>query len=171
MEMTKWFDTNYHYLVPEIGPDAEFRPASTKPLDEHAEALRLGVATRPVLVGPVSFLLLAKPTVAGFSPLDVLPRLLPVYQHVLAELSRAGCDWVQLDEPCLVTDLSPAARSAYTRAYAALAQGQRPRCLLATSTWPPGSLLTGSMWTWSGAPASSNVSWTGLTARRCCPLA
>ena len=132
LEMTKWFDTNYHYLVPEIGPDAEFRPASTKPLDEHAEALRLGVATRPVLVGPVSFLLLAKPTVAGFSPLDVLPRLLPVYQHVLAELSRAGCDWVQLDEPCLVTDLSPAARSAYTRAYAALAQGQRPRCLLAT---------------------------------------
>ena len=66
LEMTKWFDTNYHYLVPELGPDTQFNLDSTKPIDEHAEARRLGVETRPVLVGPVSFLLLAKPTATAF---------------------------------------------------------------------------------------------------------
>jgi 5-methyltetrahydropteroyltriglutamate--homocysteine methyltransferase len=132
LEMTKWFDTNYHYLVPELGPDAQFRPGWTKPLDEHAEARRLGVPTRPVLVGPVSFLLLAKPTVAGFAPIDLLPALLPVYQQVLAGLSQAGCEWVQLDEPFLVTDLSLAQRTAFADAYRSLASGRRPRCLLAT---------------------------------------
>jgi 5-methyltetrahydropteroyltriglutamate--homocysteine methyltransferase len=132
LEMTKWFDTNYHYLVPELGQDAQFRLGSTKPLDEHAEAAGLGVPTRPVLVGPVSFLLLAKPTTAALAPIELLPRLVPVYQQVLAELSISGCEWVQLDEPFLVTDLSPAQRAAFADAYSALATGRRPRCLIAT---------------------------------------
>ena len=74
LEMTKWFDTNYHYLVPELGPDAAFRVASDKPVAELTEAAALGIATRPVLVGPVTFLLLAAGTEPGFSPLDLLPR-------------------------------------------------------------------------------------------------
>ena len=132
LEMTKWFDTNYHYLVPELGPDTQFHLDSTKPIDEHAEARRLGVETRPVLVGPVSFLLLAKPTATAFSPLDLLPRLLPVYQQILATLSQSGCEWVQLDEPFLVTDLSATERTAFVDAYSTLASSLRPRCLLAT---------------------------------------
>ncbi len=132
LEMTKWFDTNYHYLVPELGPDTQFHLGSTKPIDEHAEARRLDVETRPVLVGPVSFLLLAKPTATGFSLLDLLPRLLPVYQQVLATLFQSGCEWVQLDEPFLVTDLSPTERTAFVDAYSTLTSSPRPRCLLAT---------------------------------------
>jgi len=123
LEMTKWFDTNYHYLVPEVGPGTRFEVAGTKPVSEHAEARRLGVETRPVLIGPVSFLLLAKPTATGLEPLQLLPRLLPVYQQLLAELSQSGCEWVQLDEPFLVTDLGPAGRAAFAEAYAALASG------------------------------------------------
>jgi 5-methyltetrahydropteroyltriglutamate--homocysteine methyltransferase len=132
LEMTKWFDTNYHYLVPELGPGTRLAADWRKPLGEHAEARLLGVDTRPVLIGPVSFLLLAKPTAAGWEPLRLLSRLVPAYQQVLAELSQSGCAWVQLDEPFLVTDLSPAARAAFTGAYATLASGRRPRCLLAT---------------------------------------
>jgi 5-methyltetrahydropteroyltriglutamate--homocysteine methyltransferase len=135
LEMTKWFDTNYHYLVPEIGPGTEFRLSSRKPFEEYAEAWWLDLDTRPVLLGPVSFLLLAKPAQsasAGFSTLDALPRLLRVYQEVLAELAGAGCQWVQLDEPFLVTDLGPAAKAAYEKAYSELLAGPRPHCLLAT---------------------------------------
>jgi 5-methyltetrahydropteroyltriglutamate--homocysteine methyltransferase len=132
LEMTKWFDTNYHYLVPELGPDSEFGLASTKPVDELTEALDLGIATRPVLVGPVTFLLLSAGARPGFSPLDLLDRLLPVYERVLADLAAAGADWVQLDEPCLVTDLDAPARDAYRRAYAALAAASDARLLVAT---------------------------------------
>jgi 5-methyltetrahydropteroyltriglutamate--homocysteine methyltransferase len=132
LEMTKWFDTNYHYLVPELGPASGFRLASTKPVDELAEARRLGIATRPVLVGPVSFLRLATGTEPGFDPLDLLDRLLPVYGEVLARLGAAGADWVQLDEPCLVTDLDQVAHHALRRAYEALAAAGPARLLLAT---------------------------------------
>jgi 5-methyltetrahydropteroyltriglutamate--homocysteine methyltransferase len=132
LAMTKWFDTNYHYLVPELGPATVFRRGSTKPLDEYAEARRLGIVTRPVLVGPVTFLMLAKPAQAGFATLELLPRLLPIYQEVLAELAQAGCPWVQLDEPVLVTDLDPSAKRAFMLAYATLLDGDRPRCLVAT---------------------------------------
>jgi 5-methyltetrahydropteroyltriglutamate--homocysteine methyltransferase len=132
LEMTKWWDTNYHYLVPELGPETTFRLGSTKPLDEFAEARALGITTRPVLIGPVTFLLLARPTREGFSPLDLLGRLLPVYKRVLAELASSGCEWVQLDEPSLVTDLPPAATEAFREAYATLAAGPHPRALLAT---------------------------------------
>ncbi|MDC7121685.1 5-methyltetrahydropteroyltriglutamate--homocysteine S-methyltransferase [Cellulomonas fimi] len=107
LEMTKWFDSNYHYLVPEIGPDTEFRYASDRPVREFAEALAEGVLTRPVIVGPVTFLALAKAAEGspeGFAPIDRLADVLPVYAALLRDLAAAGATWVQLDEPALVSD-------------------------------------------------------------------
>ena len=122
LEMTKWFDTNYHYLVPEFSPGQRFELASTKPIDEFAEAAALGVHTRPVLLGPVSFLLLGKARGGTLAPLALLPDLVPVYEEVLRRLRAAGADWVQIDEPCLALDLEAPARAAYAEAYAALGQ-------------------------------------------------
>jgi len=107
LEMTKWFDSNYHYLVPEIGPETRFHLASDRIVREFEEALADGFRTRPVIVGPVTFLLLAKPTEAapaGFHPLDRLDDLLPVYAAVIGRLAAAGAAWVQLDEPGLVSE-------------------------------------------------------------------
>jgi len=136
LEMTKWFDTNYHYLVPELGPDTVFRADPGKPLAEFAEARVLGLTTRPVLLGPVSFLLLAKPATAagaGFQPLTLLDRLLPVYAEILAALRAVGAEWVQLDEPVLVQDQAPAVLNATARAYRDLgALTQRPKLLVAS---------------------------------------
>ncbi len=132
LEMTKWFDTNYHYLVPEFHPEQTFRLATTKPIDEYLEAKALGIETRPVLLGPVSFLLLGKPTVRNFDPLTLLDRLLPVYAEVLRRLKAAGARYVQMDEPCLVRDLSPAARQAYQQAYALLSRSEHPALVLTT---------------------------------------
>ncbi len=132
LEMTKWFDTNYHHLVPEVGPDTAFRVASGKPVAELAEARALGIAARPVLVGPVTFLRLATATVPGFDPLDLLDRLLPIYEEVVADLEVAGAGWIQLDEPCLATDLDDAARTALREAYGRLARASGARLLLAT---------------------------------------
>ncbi|GAA1886768.1 5-methyltetrahydropteroyltriglutamate--homocysteine S-methyltransferase [Streptomyces durmitorensis] len=120
LEMTKWFDTNYHYLVPELGPDTVFTADSAKQVAELTEAIALGLVARPVLVGPVTYLLLAKPApgvAADFEPLTLLDRLLPVYAEVLADLRAAGAEWVQLDEPALVQDRTPAELNAATRAY------------------------------------------------------
>ncbi len=117
MEMTKWFDTNYHYIVPELRAGQTFTLASTKPVDEFTEAFDLGIQTRPVLLGPVSFLLLSKSRDTGAPPLDLLDGLLPVYQEILTRLGKAGASWVQMDEPCLVGDLDSPARAAYERAY------------------------------------------------------
>ncbi len=121
-EMTKWFDTNYHYLTPEVSPGQTFQLASTKAIDEFVEAKALGVVTRPVLLGPVTFLKLAKSKVEGFDPLSLLDDLLPVYATVLNRLEQAGAWWVQIDEPCLVTDLADADRKALHRAYRLLAR-------------------------------------------------
>jgi hypothetical protein len=120
-EMTKWFDTNYHYMVPELGAGQTFRLASRKPIEEYEEARRLGYETRPVLVGPVTFLKLAKSAEAGFDRLSLLDTLLPVYIDALSELAARGATWVQLDEPCLVLDLDEPARKALRRAYEAFA--------------------------------------------------
>ncbi|MFE3434286.1 5-methyltetrahydropteroyltriglutamate--homocysteine S-methyltransferase [Streptomyces sp. NPDC059171] len=136
LEMTKWFDTNYHYLVPELGPDTVFTADSAKQVAEFREALALGHTPRPVLVGPVTYLLLAKaaPGVAdGFEPLTLLDRLLPVYAEVLADLRAAGADWVQLDEPALVQDRTPAELNAAARAYRDLGGlTDRPKLLVAS---------------------------------------
>jgi 5-methyltetrahydropteroyltriglutamate--homocysteine methyltransferase len=136
LEMTKWFDTNYHYLVPELGPDTVFAANPVKQLAELGEARALGLAARPVLVGPVTYLLLSKPAPgvpADFDPLTLLDRLLPVYAEVLADLRAAGAAWVQLDEPALVQDRTPAELDAAARAYRDLGGlGDRPRLLVAS---------------------------------------
>ncbi len=129
MEMTKWFDTNYHYLVPEFRPGQTFDLSSTQVIDHFEEAMAEGIRTRPVLLGPVSFLLLGKMQeengqgdgASGAHVLDLLNDLLPVYRDVLQRLEAAGAEAVQLDEPCLVLDLEPRAREAYATATRALA--------------------------------------------------
>jgi 5-methyltetrahydropteroyltriglutamate--homocysteine methyltransferase len=136
LEMTKWFDTNYHYLVPELGPDTVFTADPAKPVGELREALGLGHTARPVLLGPISYLLLAKPApgvAADFQPLTLIDRLLPVYAEILARLRAAGADWVQLDEPALVQDRSAGELSAAGRAYRELgARTERPKILVAS---------------------------------------
>ncbi|RZE07090.1 5-methyltetrahydropteroyltriglutamate--homocysteine S-methyltransferase [Streptomyces albidoflavus] len=136
LEMTKWFDTNYHYLVPELGPDTVFTADSAKQVAELTEALALGHTARPVLVGPVTYLLLAKPAPGvadDFEPLTLLDRLLPVYAEVLGDLRAAGAEWVQLDEPALVQDRTPAELNAAARAYRDLgALTDRPKLLIAS---------------------------------------
>ena len=133
MEMTKWFNTNYHHIVPEIEPDTQFSFTYKKILDEYTEAKLAGFQTRPVLIGPLTFLLLSKTTTPGFDPLSKLEDILPVYQHILAELAAAGADWVQIDEPMLVKDLSEAMKAKYQTAYQQLcATPKRPRILLTT---------------------------------------
>ncbi|QND71016.1 5-methyltetrahydropteroyltriglutamate--homocysteine S-methyltransferase [Tardiphaga robiniae] len=121
-EMTKWFDTNYHFMVPELAQDQTFSLASRKPIREYEEAKSLGYQTRPVLVGPVTYLKLAKSADASFDPVTLLDRLLPVYVEVLGELADSGAEWVQLDEPCLVLDLDAPARQALQKTYAAFAE-------------------------------------------------
>ncbi|WP_415949178.1 5-methyltetrahydropteroyltriglutamate--homocysteine S-methyltransferase [Streptomyces sp. KLOTTS4A1] len=136
LEMTKWFDTNYHYLVPELGPDTVFAADARKQVAELKEALTLGLTARPVLVGPVTYLLLAKPApgvAADFDTLTLLDRLMPVYAEVLADLRAAGAEWVQLDEPALVQDRTPAELNAATRAYRDLGGlADRPKLLVAS---------------------------------------
>ncbi|MHA3791088.1 5-methyltetrahydropteroyltriglutamate--homocysteine S-methyltransferase [Sphingomonas sp. YL-JM2C] len=131
-EMTKWFDTNYHYMVPEVSPNQGFALATTKPVDHFREARALGHHTRPVILGPVTWLLLAKSKAEGFDPLSLLPRLLPVYADLLGKLRDAGADWVQIDEPALVLDLSDTARAAYVAAYGELAKVDGIKLMLAT---------------------------------------
>ena len=121
-EMTKWFDTNYHYMVPEFSPDQAFALSSLKPLDEYLEAKSLGYQTRPVLLGPVTYLKLGKSKDAGFDPLSLLPHLVPVYIDILRRLSANGAEWVQIDEPCLALDLDEATHAALKATYARLAQ-------------------------------------------------
>jgi len=128
-EMTKWFDTNYHYMVPELAAGQTFALSSSKPVDEFVEARALGYHTRPVLLGPVTWLTLAKGK--DVDPLSLLDAVLPVYEEVLAQLARAGADWVQIDEPCLVLDLDDAQRAALKRAYKRLSVNG-PKVMLAT---------------------------------------
>ncbi|SDS86545.1 5-methyltetrahydropteroyltriglutamate--homocysteine S-methyltransferase [Actinoplanes derwentensis] len=129
LELTKWFATNYHYLVPEIDGETTFTPNPTKPLAEYEEAQRLGITTRPVLVGPATFLLLAK----GADPFARLDELVEVYATILNVLADAGVEWVQLDEPAYVADRTPAEIDGLRRAYTRLGElAKRPRILVAT---------------------------------------
>jgi 5-methyltetrahydropteroyltriglutamate--homocysteine methyltransferase len=129
LELTKWFDTNYHYLVPEIDAGTVFTPDPTKALTEYAEAAALGVTTRPVLVGPATFLLLAK----GADPFARLDDLVEVYARLLTALAEAGVAWVQLDEPAYVTDRTADEIDALHRAYTRLGEVEhRPRIFVAT---------------------------------------
>jgi len=138
MEMTKWFDTNYHYIVPELGPETRFALSGSKPFDEFLEAKALGIATKPVLVGPLTFLLLGKsadgqPGVEDFDRLTLLDGLVDVYAEVLAKLGELGAEWVQLDEPALTQDRPPEVMAALGRAYERLAAvNGRPKIVVST---------------------------------------
>jgi 5-methyltetrahydropteroyltriglutamate--homocysteine methyltransferase len=120
MEMTKWFDTNYHYIVPELRRGMEFRLSSRKPFEQYEEAKALGIDTKPVLIGPLTLLLQAKCADEEFDRLELLDGLVEVYAEVLAELGRLGAEWVQIDEPVLVEDRTPADLEALERAYTRL---------------------------------------------------
>ncbi|MDE2260566.1 MAG: 5-methyltetrahydropteroyltriglutamate--homocysteine S-methyltransferase [Betaproteobacteria bacterium] len=121
LEMTKWFDTNYHYLVPEFAPETTFRLASQRLFTELSEARALGHRTKVVLLGPLSFLWLGKEKTAGFQRLSLLPQLIPVYEEILRRLKAEGADWIQMDEPILGLDLPAAWQSAFEPAYAVFA--------------------------------------------------
>ncbi|MFA6232146.1 MAG: 5-methyltetrahydropteroyltriglutamate--homocysteine S-methyltransferase [Rhodanobacter sp.] len=131
LEMTKWFDTNYHYLVPELHAAQTFQLRGDKPVAEFLEAKASGIEARPVLLGPVSFLLLSK-TVDGSDRLALLDRLVPVYVELLGKLKEAGAAWVQIDEPYLALDQDGDDYAAYREAYAAFADIPRPSLMLAT---------------------------------------
>jgi 5-methyltetrahydropteroyltriglutamate--homocysteine methyltransferase len=149
LEMTKWFDTNYHYLVPEIGPDTTFALHADRILSEFGEAKAAGYVTRPVIVGPVTLLLLAKPADGapdGFRPIDRLADLVPVYFELLAALADAGVEWVQLDEPGLVSQSTPESperiSAAVGAAYGSLgATDRRPSVFIAAPYGGLGELL------------------------------
>ncbi|NUW36825.1 5-methyltetrahydropteroyltriglutamate--homocysteine S-methyltransferase [Nonomuraea sp. SMC257] len=129
LRMTKWFDTNYHYIVPEVGPDTAFALDAAKPLGEVRQARALGLETRPVVLGPVTFLLLSE---RGAAALDRLGDVLACYERLLAELAAEGVAWAQLDEPALVTDLGPAELAAVREAYERLGgAAERPGLLVA----------------------------------------
>ena len=104
LEMTKWFDTNYHYLVPELSKDQSFQLSTNKPFEEFKEAKKFGFNTKPIILGPLSFLLLAK-GLDGFKTINLLDKILPVYKEIIKKLSELGAKWIQIDEPILVKDL------------------------------------------------------------------
>lgn len=116
-ELSKWFNTNYHYLVPELSQESQFQLGWTQLLDEVDEAQALGLPIKAVLLGPLSWLWLGKEKGEPFDRLSLLPRLLPVYQQVLDALAARGVEWVQMDEPILTLDLPAAWQQAYLWAY------------------------------------------------------
>jgi 5-methyltetrahydropteroyltriglutamate--homocysteine methyltransferase len=130
MEITKWFDTNYHYLVPELGSETRFDGGPDWYFSHVAEALARGQAVKPVLIGPITFLRLASGSQPGFDRMKLLSSLCQAYARILRRLKKMGVNWVQIDEPVLGTDLDPAWLEALGQAYAPLAEG--PQLLLTT---------------------------------------
>ena len=144
LEMTKWFDTNYHYLVPEIEPATRFALNPDKVLTELKEALGQGIPARPVVIGPVTFLLLSKGVNGGGAPIERLEELVPIYSELLSLLADNGAQWVQLDEPALVTDISPDAPALAEAVYNGLGSvSNRPAIYVATYFGDPGAALAG----------------------------
>lgn len=120
MEMTKWFDTNYHYIVPEFEKDQKFALSSSKIFDEYAEAKKAGIETRPVLIGPVTFLHLGKAKYENFDPKTAMESLLPVYVEILKKLAAQGAKSIQIDEPYLAMDLCEGAQKSFAPIYETL---------------------------------------------------
>ncbi|CAJ1500075.1 5-methyltetrahydropteroyltriglutamate--homocysteine S-methyltransferase [[Mycobacterium] holstebronense] len=145
LEMTKWFDTNYHYIVPEIGPDTKFTLNPAKVLSELAEAQEQGFGgnvARPVIIGPVTFLLLSKAVDGADAPIARLEELTDIYAELLGKLADAGAQWVQIDEPVLVTDISADAPALAEQVYNRLgALSKRPSIFVATYFGDPGAGL------------------------------
>ena len=129
-EMTKWFDTNYHYIVPELTAETEFFLDASRLLDQLGEARQLGISAKPVIIGPVTYLWLGKAK-DDSDKLALLPRLLPIYAALLDQLAVQGIEWVQIDEPVLVTELNVEWQQAFVTAYEALKTG-KVKLLLAT---------------------------------------
>lgn len=117
MEMTKWFDTNYHYIVPEFTKNQEFKLTSEKFLNEYNEAKSLGIETKPVLIGPITYLLVGKEKEADFNRIDLIDKLVPVYEEILSKLAEAGTQYVQIDEPFLALDIDDATRALYGKVF------------------------------------------------------
>ncbi len=134
MEMTKWFDTNYHYIVPEFLKDQQFKLFSTKLLDEYNEGLRLGIKTKPVVIGPVSYLLLGKEKENGFDRIDLVKNLFPVYIELLKKLEEQHVEWVQFDEPFLALDLTEKDKAAFKYVYSELKK-QFPKLKILLTTY------------------------------------
>ncbi|MFT6219544.1 MAG: 5-methyltetrahydropteroyltriglutamate--homocysteine methyltransferase [Rickettsiales bacterium] len=132
MEMTKWFDTNYHYIVPEFAGNQKFKLSCTKIVDDYLEAKELGIETRPVLVGPITFLLIGK-MVDGGKTIDLLPNVLEVYKEIFTALKAAGVKDLQIDEPCLATDLSAEELRGYENAFRELRENKGEMKLHLTS--------------------------------------
>ncbi|KAG1783239.1 cobalamin-independent synthase [Suillus placidus] len=133
-EMKKWFDSNYHFVVPELSEETDFKLLYNKALTEYKEAKEAGVVTRPVVLGPISYLVLgkaAKEASATFQPISLLPKILPVYKQLLSELKAAGVESVQIDEPILVLDKGAELDKQYASAYAELVS-VAPKIMLTT---------------------------------------
>ncbi|MGY3211585.1 5-methyltetrahydropteroyltriglutamate--homocysteine S-methyltransferase [Mucilaginibacter sp. HD30] len=122
MKMTKWLDTNYHYIVPEFTAKQEFRLFNENIFGEYTSAKKvLGQKAKPVLVGPVSYLLLGKEKEEGFERVDLIKKLVPVYVEIINRLKQLGAEWIQLDEPCLALDLTKKEKEAFELAYKSIA--------------------------------------------------
>ena len=132
MEMTKWFDTNYHYIVPEFTRDQQFTLTYNKAAADFSEALGLGIKTKPVLIGPVTYLLLGKEKEDGFNRIELLDRLLPAYIDILKQLEQLGAEYVQIDEPFLNTDITDDIKDAYRKAFARINGSVKLKVVLTT---------------------------------------
>ncbi|MFD2597936.1 5-methyltetrahydropteroyltriglutamate--homocysteine S-methyltransferase [Sphingobacterium corticis] len=133
MEMTKWFDTNYHYMVPEFTKDQTFELTSEKFLNEYNEAKALGLDTKPVLIGPITYLLLGKEKEAGFERIDLIDRLLPVYEEIVSKLAAAGAQFIQIDEPYLALDIDEKVKALYKTVFEKLNAAAGDTKLIATT--------------------------------------
>lgn len=132
-EMTKWFDTNYHYIVPEFTKDQTFQLSSEKFLNEYNEAKALGIETKPVIIGPITYLLIGKEKEAGFDRIDLIDRLLPVYEEILGKLADAGAQYIQIDEPYLALDLDNKVKALYPSVFEKLNAAAKGVKLIATT--------------------------------------
>lgn len=132
-EMTKWFDTNYHYMVPEFVKDQTFKLTSEKFLNEYNEAKAIGIDTKPVLIGPITYLLLGKEKEEGFHRIDLIDRLLPVYEEILSKLAAAGAKYIQIDEPYLALDIDEKVKALYPTVFARLNAAANGAKLIATT--------------------------------------
>lgn len=133
MEMTKWFDTNYHYIVPEFEEGMRFKISSSKVFDQFVEAKEAGFDTHPVLVGPVSFTHLGKGQYEGYDPHEIMKQILPVYKEILQKLESQGATWVQMDEPFLAMDVCDTTRAHYTKLFTELANALPNMKLMVTT--------------------------------------
>ncbi|MGU3375747.1 5-methyltetrahydropteroyltriglutamate--homocysteine S-methyltransferase [Chryseobacterium sp. M5A1_1a] len=134
MEMTKWFDTNYHYIVPEFYKDQHFKLSSSKIFNEFAGAKQAGINAKPVIIGLVSYLLLGKEKEEGFNKLDLAQNILPVYTEILSKLQEQGAEWIQFDEPFLSLDITEKAKQTYSSVYLELRK-QFPKLKFIVATY------------------------------------